>query len=271
MDAPWEIGQGTAGRRPGHRARPGARARRAGRPTARRCCWPTPRPAWSAPAIPGWKGAPRRRAGGDGGGDAPPGRPRAERIQGGDRPPASPSAPTRWAPTSPPPSWRRTRRNAQVSSAPRPAGPTRPHFDLKGYVARRLTLAGVGRVQVLPCDTCAEPAPLLQLPSRHLERRARLRPPALGHRPRAVGAASAHGNPAVPSAGHGLFCARRYLRGQGRAGDVLDRRPRRRPTSLSAGSPRPGAPSPSSLPPGRATPPRRPPRPDRGPSPRAPT
>ncbi len=31
------------------------------------------------------------------------------------------------------------------------------HFDLKGYVARRLTLAGVGRVQVLPCDTCAEP------------------------------------------------------------------------------------------------------------------
>ncbi len=29
-------------------------------------------------------------------------------------------------------------------------------FDLKGYVARRLSRAGVGRVQVLPCDTCAE-------------------------------------------------------------------------------------------------------------------
>jgi hypothetical protein len=29
-------------------------------------------------------------------------------------------------------------------------------FDLKGYVARRLSRAGVGKVQVLPCDTCAE-------------------------------------------------------------------------------------------------------------------
>ena len=29
-------------------------------------------------------------------------------------------------------------------------------FDLKGYVARRLGAAGVGSVQVLPCDTCAE-------------------------------------------------------------------------------------------------------------------
>ncbi|MEX2630742.1 MAG: peptidoglycan editing factor PgeF [Tistlia sp.] len=30
------------------------------------------------------------------------------------------------------------------------------HFDLKGYVARRLVAAGVTRVEVLPCDTCAE-------------------------------------------------------------------------------------------------------------------
>ena len=29
-------------------------------------------------------------------------------------------------------------------------------FDLKGYIARRLGLAGVGRAQILPCDTCAE-------------------------------------------------------------------------------------------------------------------
>ncbi len=29
-------------------------------------------------------------------------------------------------------------------------------FDLKGYIARRLGRAGVGRVQILPCDTCAE-------------------------------------------------------------------------------------------------------------------
>jgi len=29
-------------------------------------------------------------------------------------------------------------------------------FDLKGYVARRLVTAGLRRVQVLPCDTCAE-------------------------------------------------------------------------------------------------------------------
>ncbi len=29
-------------------------------------------------------------------------------------------------------------------------------FDLKGYVARRLGRAGVGRVRILPCDTCAE-------------------------------------------------------------------------------------------------------------------
>lgn len=30
------------------------------------------------------------------------------------------------------------------------------HFDLKGYVARRLVAAGVRHVEVLPCDTCAE-------------------------------------------------------------------------------------------------------------------
>ncbi len=30
------------------------------------------------------------------------------------------------------------------------------HFDLKGYVARRLVAAGVTRVEVMPCDTCAE-------------------------------------------------------------------------------------------------------------------
>ena len=30
------------------------------------------------------------------------------------------------------------------------------HFDLKGYVARRLAVAGVGTIQTLPCDTCAE-------------------------------------------------------------------------------------------------------------------
>ena len=30
------------------------------------------------------------------------------------------------------------------------------HFDLKGYVARRLAEAGLARVQTLPCDTCAE-------------------------------------------------------------------------------------------------------------------
>ena len=29
-------------------------------------------------------------------------------------------------------------------------------FDLRGYIGRRLGHAGVGRVQVLPCDTCAE-------------------------------------------------------------------------------------------------------------------
>jgi polyphenol oxidase len=32
------------------------------------------------------------------------------------------------------------------------------HFDLKGYVARRLAVAGVGTIQTLPCDTCAEDA-----------------------------------------------------------------------------------------------------------------
>ncbi|HMA16746.1 MAG: peptidoglycan editing factor PgeF [Bacteroidota bacterium] len=32
------------------------------------------------------------------------------------------------------------------------------HFDLKGYVARRLCGAGVGTIQALPCDTCAEDA-----------------------------------------------------------------------------------------------------------------
>ncbi len=31
-------------------------------------------------------------------------------------------------------------------------------FDLKGYVARRLVGAGLRKVQVLPCDTCAEEA-----------------------------------------------------------------------------------------------------------------
>jgi YfiH family protein len=36
--------------------------------------------------------------------------------------------------------------------------PDKLHFDLKGYVANRLGLAGAGEVQVLPCDTCAEPA-----------------------------------------------------------------------------------------------------------------
>lgn len=30
------------------------------------------------------------------------------------------------------------------------------HFDLKGYVARRLVEAGLTSVQTLPCDTCAE-------------------------------------------------------------------------------------------------------------------
>ena len=31
-------------------------------------------------------------------------------------------------------------------------------FDIKGYVARRLSAAGIKSVQVLPCDTCAEDA-----------------------------------------------------------------------------------------------------------------
>jgi hypothetical protein len=30
------------------------------------------------------------------------------------------------------------------------------HFDLKGYVARRLVAAGLTTIQTLPCDTCAE-------------------------------------------------------------------------------------------------------------------
>jgi YfiH family protein len=30
------------------------------------------------------------------------------------------------------------------------------HFDIKGYVARRLAAAGVKTIQTLPCDTCAE-------------------------------------------------------------------------------------------------------------------
>jgi len=30
------------------------------------------------------------------------------------------------------------------------------HFDLKGYVARRLALGGCTSIQVLPCDTCSE-------------------------------------------------------------------------------------------------------------------
>ena len=30
------------------------------------------------------------------------------------------------------------------------------HFDIKGYAARRLAAAGLGDVQTLPCDTCAE-------------------------------------------------------------------------------------------------------------------
>ncbi len=29
-------------------------------------------------------------------------------------------------------------------------------FDLKGYIGRRLGRTGVGRVQILPCDTCSE-------------------------------------------------------------------------------------------------------------------
>jgi len=29
-------------------------------------------------------------------------------------------------------------------------------FDLRGYIARRLGQAGIGRIQILPCDTCAE-------------------------------------------------------------------------------------------------------------------
>lgn len=32
------------------------------------------------------------------------------------------------------------------------------HFDLKGYVARRLAVAGLTTIQTLPCDTCAEDA-----------------------------------------------------------------------------------------------------------------
>jgi hypothetical protein len=44
------------------------------------------------------------------------------------------------------------------SASPRGQAAGKRHFDLKGYVARRLTGAGVGAVQVLPCDTCAEPA-----------------------------------------------------------------------------------------------------------------
>ncbi|HMB78012.1 MAG TPA: peptidoglycan editing factor PgeF [Kiloniellaceae bacterium] len=32
------------------------------------------------------------------------------------------------------------------------------HFDIKGYVARRLALAGLREIQCLPCDTCAEEA-----------------------------------------------------------------------------------------------------------------
>ena len=31
-------------------------------------------------------------------------------------------------------------------------------FDLKGYVARRLAVAGCKSIQILPCDTCAEEA-----------------------------------------------------------------------------------------------------------------
>lgn len=30
------------------------------------------------------------------------------------------------------------------------------HFDIKGYVARRLAIAGLREIQCLPCDTCAE-------------------------------------------------------------------------------------------------------------------
>ena len=30
------------------------------------------------------------------------------------------------------------------------------HFDIKGYAARRLALAGLKEIQCLPCDTCAE-------------------------------------------------------------------------------------------------------------------
>src|SRR3546814_20451515 len=41
---------------------------------------------------------------------------------------------------------------------------TRPghfHFDLKGYVARRLAGACVRPIQTLPCDTCAADEPFL--------------------------------------------------------------------------------------------------------------
>ena len=38
----------------------------------------------------------------------------------------------------------------------RPGAGDRLHFDLKGYVARRLEAAGVARASVEPADTCAD-------------------------------------------------------------------------------------------------------------------
>ncbi len=39
-----------------------------------------------------------------------------------------------------------------------PPGGSRPHFDLKAFLARRLRRAGVASVEVLPDDTCADEA-----------------------------------------------------------------------------------------------------------------
>ena len=64
-------------------------------------------------------------------------------------------------------------------------GPGRPRFDLKGYIAPRLRLAGVGRSTY--CRTT--PAPrraFLQLPAHDAARRGRLRPAAVRDPARAV-------------------------------------------------------------------------------------
>ena len=66
---------------------------------------------------------------------------------------ASPSHPTKW-----------TRAFARASSKPTPTssrffteGPWgKPHFDLGGYVAHRLTSAGIAEVEALNLDTYAE-------------------------------------------------------------------------------------------------------------------